>query len=112
MGWHWGDLEVMEDDGGVAESDAEHLSCPPSNRVLPRRLATEAAFQRLLCAISTTETATRSSSCPRRWGHSQLRYNPHHLRHHLQQLEHRLVRPLTRPTAATCASEVRRCRHQ
>ncbi|PVH98619.1 hypothetical protein DM02DRAFT_657141 [Periconia macrospinosa] len=28
---------------------------------------------------------------PRRWGHNRLRCSPHHLQHHLQQLEHRLV---------------------
>jgi len=41
----------------------------------------------------------------RRWGHSRLRCSSHHLRHRLQQLEHRLVRSLTQPTAATCARE-------
>ncbi|ORY17825.1 Metalloenzyme, LuxS/M16 peptidase-like protein [Clohesyomyces aquaticus] len=104
--WHR-DLEVTEGDGGVAESDAEHLSCPPSNRALPQRSNARGALSPL------PRTATRSSSClpihPRRRGHSRLRCSPPHLRHHLrQQLEHRLARSLAQPTAATCASEVRR----
>ena len=36
--------------------------CRLSNRALHRRLATEAAFQRLSCAIPTTQTTTRSLS--------------------------------------------------
>lgn len=48
----------------ISIKNSRDLSCPPSNRALHRRLATEAAFQRSSCAIPTTRTTTRSSSCP------------------------------------------------
>ena len=63
IGWH-GELEVTGSDGGVAESDAEHLSYPLSNHALSCRLATEPAIQRSWCAIPTIQTATHSSSSP------------------------------------------------
>lgn len=44
IGWH-GELEVTEGDGGVAESDAEHLSYPLSNRALSCPLAIEIALR-------------------------------------------------------------------